>query len=67
MIKIEEKIHIEVSREDIKNILIDYFRDSQSIHLKECDFHLGTEPRGEYDVQVLKNFTATGARIDRKS
>ena len=62
---IEDKVHIDVSRNDLETILIDHFRNIYGVRIKECSFNLGTEARGEYDVQVLKNFTATGERINK--
>jgi hypothetical protein len=60
--KVEDKVHIDLSPADIENIIHDHF-ESKNIRITKYSVDVGYVPRGEHDVQELKGIKCEGKRV----
>jgi len=61
--KIEDTVHITLSKEDLELLICEYFKATRSIVVVKTELVINPVPKGEYNVYDLVEVRCEGGRV----
>lgn len=61
--EIVDKVHVQINRFDLEDILTEYFRKEKGIELKKIDVKIGTYPKGNHDIPCIDEIKMEDERV----